>query len=140
MRPLDGEVENTYRLLTDSEVSSGSRRQAERALEREGVDVETLERDFVSHQAVYTYLREHRGISHEREESTRDRREKARETIERLQSRTEAVTTNVLHGLDEDGRLPFDEFDVVVNVRVFDPATGDAHDIDDILREEAADP
>lgn len=135
MRPLDGEVENTYRLLTDGEVSSGSRRQAERVLEREGVDVEAVKRDFVSHQSVHTYLRDHRGVEQEAAESPERRRERARDTIERLRSRTEAVTANLLEGVaGDDGQV--EDLDVVVNIRVLDRATGEAYDVDELIGEE----
>lgn len=59
--PLDGEVENIYRLLTD-DISTGMRTQACRRLERAGVDVNGLETDFVSRQAVHTYLTSVRGV------------------------------------------------------------------------------
>jgi len=135
MRPLDGEVENTYRLLTDGEVSSGSRRQAERVLEREGVDVEAVRRDFVSHQSVHTYLRDHRGVEQEAAESPEQRRERARDTIERLRSRTEAVTANLLEGVaGDDGEV--EDLDVVVNIRVLDRATGEAYDVDELIGED----
>lgn len=136
MRPLEGEVENTYRLLTDADVSSGSRRQAERVLEREGVDVEAVRRDFVSHQSVHTYLREHRGVEQESGESPEDRRSKAKDTIERLRSRTEAVTANLLDGIADDDGVPVEDLDVVVNIRVLDRSTGEAYDIDELIDEE----
>lgn len=56
LEPLDGEVRNTYRLLTDEDVSSGMRTAKRNELERAGVDVESVERDSVTHQAIYTYL------------------------------------------------------------------------------------
>ncbi|MFB6097140.1 MAG: rod-determining factor RdfA [Haloferacaceae archaeon] len=134
MRPLEGEVDNTYRLLTDADVSSGAQRQAERTLEREGIDVDDLRTDFVSHQAVHTYLREHRGASQNTERTPEERRQKARDTIERLRSRTEAVTANTLEGLARSDQLPVEEFDVVADVRVVDTETGEAYDVDDLLR------
>lgn len=136
MRPLEGEVDNTYRLLTDSDVSSGAQRQAERTLEREGIDVDELQRDFVSHQAIHTYLREHRGASQDSEQTPEERREKAKDTIERLRSRTEAVTANTLEGLARSDQLPVEEFDVIADVRVVDTKTGEAYDVDELLREE----
>jgi hypothetical protein len=54
---LEGEVEHTYHLLTDDEVSSGDRRRAERRLERQGIDIDTLRSDFVSYQAIRMYLK-----------------------------------------------------------------------------------
>jgi hypothetical protein len=54
---LEGEVEHTYHLLTDDEISSSDRRRAERRLERQRIDIDTLRSDFVSYQAIRTYLK-----------------------------------------------------------------------------------
>ena len=48
MDPLEGEVGNVYRLLTDDEVSSGTGTETETRLRQEGVDVEELRSDFVT--------------------------------------------------------------------------------------------
>jgi len=61
---LDGEVENAYRLLDDDDVSGADRTRARRRLEREGVDVDTLQEDFVTYQAVRTYLKNYRGAEY----------------------------------------------------------------------------
>ncbi|AUV84671.1 hypothetical protein C2R22_23815 (plasmid) [Salinigranum rubrum] len=45
--PLDGEVANIYRLLSDDNVSSGKRVQAERTLEQHDIDVDQLRTEFV---------------------------------------------------------------------------------------------
>ena len=97
MNPLDGEVENVYQLLTDDEVSRGVQTQTRRQLEREDIDVDDLKRDFISHQAVHTYLTKHRDVrSPSSERTTKDRIVSAHETVRRLQSRTVAVTENTL--------------------------------------------
>ncbi|WP_458191066.1 rod-determining factor RdfA [Haladaptatus sp. NG-WS-4] len=45
---LDGEVENTYRLLTSDNVSSGVQTETENALTRDGLDVRQLKRAMLS--------------------------------------------------------------------------------------------
>jgi len=42
MDPLEGEVENTYRLLTKDDVSSGVRTETKKKLQRNGIDVDRL--------------------------------------------------------------------------------------------------
>ena len=42
MDPLDGETENTYRLLTADDVSTGTRTQTRRCLQRADIDVDQL--------------------------------------------------------------------------------------------------
>jgi len=116
--PLEGEVENAYRLLTDDEVSAGVRTQQRNRLERDGVDVDKLENDFVTHQAVYTYLTKGLGISKEKDDET-DPLEKHEERIQRLRSRTVAVTDNSLTELRNAGDLTLGSFDTNVDIRVY---------------------
>lgn len=131
MRPLDGEVENRYRLLTDDDVSTGARIQARRDLERRGVDVERVTDDFVSHQTVYKYLTEERGVEYEREVG--DQRERARGTVRRMTSRTEAIARSALERLRDTDRLALGSFDVFLDLRVRCTDCGNAYDLADLL-------
>jgi len=134
LTPLDGEVDNTYRLLTDDEVSAGMRTQVERRLERDGVDIERLQTDFVSHQAVHTYLTDDREIDPPGDnESAADRLERDRETIQRLQSRLEAVTENTLDRSAATDRLAVGEFSVLVDVQVVCSDCGRTYEIAELI-------
>jgi hypothetical protein len=115
--PLDGEVENTYRLLRDDDVSPGMRTEVRRQLERDGVDLDQVESDFVSHQAVHTYLREHRGAELESEEHSRV--EKEARTIRRLQGRISVVTESGLDRLVKAEDITLGDFEVLVDVQVY---------------------
>jgi hypothetical protein len=110
------EVSRMYTALTDSDVSGGMRQEVQNDLERTGVDVETLQKDFVSHQAVHTYLREYRGV--ERESEPTDRIASTREAIERLQGRLQAVVERNLETLVSTDRIALGSFDVIVTVSV----------------------
>jgi hypothetical protein len=113
---LEGEIENTYRLLTDDAVSSGDRRRAERRLERQGIDVDGLRSDFVSYQSIRTYLKEHRGA--EQETADVDRRQKTVETIQRLRNRLVTVAEDRLQSLQSAGQVSLGEFRVILDLRV----------------------
>ncbi|SIR64560.1 hypothetical protein SAMN05421858_3093 [Haladaptatus litoreus] len=131
---LSGEVENTYRLLTDTTVSSGIRAETENSLAREGIDVERLKRDFVSHQAIHTYLTKYRDVSHESEtDDAETHREKATDTIRRLQNRTVAVTETTLENLRNTERIALSDFDVLSDVRVVCNSCGRSYPVDDLL-------
>lgn len=117
MNPLEGEVGNAYRLLTD-DVSAGIRTQTRKRFEREGVDVDRLERDFVSHQAIHTYLTKYRDVQ-KVETTDSDRIETSTETVQRLKSRLTAVTDNTLESLQETNHIETGDVDVSVDVRVF---------------------
>ncbi|MFC4551119.1 MULTISPECIES: rod-determining factor RdfA [Halorussus] len=134
MNPLDGEVENTYRLLTDDEVSSGVRTQTRKQLEREDIDVDRLKRDFVSHQAIHTYLTKHRDTRPpSNEQSDESRRESARDTVQRLQSRTVAVTENTLDRLAATDTLDLGDYDVLVETQVLCRECGTVSTVGELL-------
>ncbi|UTF53621.1 rod-determining factor RdfA [Natronosalvus rutilus] len=130
LSPLDGEVENTYRLLTDDDVSAGMRTQAERELERAGIDVDALRREFVSHQAIHTYLtsdRELEGPSSQT--SPGDRLERDAASIQRLSSRLTAVTEDTVKRYRETDLLESGSVSVLVDVNVLCEECGEQYDV-----------
>jgi len=134
LSPLDGEVDNTYRLLTDDEVSAGMETQARRRLEREGVDPDTVTTDFVSHQAIHTYLTTDLDMTPPDDTpSPAERLDRDRETIQRLQSRLDAVTTDTISRLDTADGLSIGDFTVLVGVQVFCEDCGQQYEISDLL-------
>lgn len=133
-RMIEGEVENLYRLLTDDDVTASARTQAETKLSRMGVDTESLRNDFVTHQAVHTYLTKFRGVS---SPTTYDTPEEAienrRETIQRLRNRLAAVADRSLDGLREAGHVSVGAPDVMVTVTVHCHECDTTYDIVDLL-------
>jgi hypothetical protein len=117
--PLDGEIDNLYRLLTDDDVTSGAHQQARSRLDRRGVDVDSLEAAFVSYQSIRTYLRSHRDASPPTTDaSPESRRESKRTTVQQLASRLDTVATEALRELRDADSLALGRFDVTVSVRV----------------------
>lgn len=131
VQPLSGEVENLYQLLTDDDVSEADRTRARRRLEREGIDVDTLLKDFVSYQAVRTYLREHQGASYT--STTGDRLETEARNIQRLRSRTTAVIESKLDQLEAGGHLSLGDFRTLVNATVVCEDCGSQFDVRELL-------
>jgi hypothetical protein len=136
--PLEGEAENAYRLLTDDDVSVGVSTQQRNRLERQGVDVRPLEDDFVTHQAVHTYLTGVLDVSKDRDDGT-DPVEKHEQRIQRLRSRTEAVAENSLSELDRAGNLALGEHNVVVDLQVYCRDCGSQYDISTLFRQGGCD-
>ena len=114
---LQGELSNTYELLTGDDVTEGARIQARNRLERDGVDVDDLLDDFVSHYAIHTYLRDYREAELPTEEDE-DQLEKSVETIQRLTSRLTAVTRRNVENLRSTERLDVGPVDVITDVQV----------------------
>jgi hypothetical protein len=113
---LDGETENTYRLLTDDDVSSADHTRVRRRLERDGVDVDDLEGDFVTYQAIRSYLKDHRGAEYTPDETDPLEREKT--NVQQLRGRMAAVTEGKLEQLRDSGRLTLGEFRTLPEIRV----------------------
>ncbi|NHX37465.1 MULTISPECIES: rod-determining factor RdfA [Halolamina] len=131
MQPLDGAVENVYRLLTDDDVSTADRKRAQRRLDREDVDVDQLQQEFVTYQAIRTYLREHRGASYSGE--TRDRTESEKEHIQRLRGRVQSVTNSKLAQLQRNGDIDLGSFRTLVEVNVLCEDCGTQYAVETLL-------
>ena len=95
----------------------GVRTDTRTRLEQNGVDVEQLERDFVTYQAIWSYPTEYRDAEYEGS-MDEERLESAHNTIQRLASRTLSVTEDRLRTLRETGRLDLVEFDVLLDLQV----------------------
>jgi hypothetical protein len=130
--PLDGEPANLLRLLTDDDVPGSRRLDTRRRLEREGVDVDAVLEDTVSHQTVYNHLRDCLGVS---KESDEDRLERRGSTLFALQNRTETVTRETLASLRDGGELEIDGFDVIVDVRVVCESCGRSRELGALLED-----
>lgn len=126
---LDGEVENTYRILTDDDVRSASRTRARRQLEREDVDVDELKSSFVTYQAIRSYLMSERGVEYSpTTPSVADRRR----TIQQLQGRLQSVTESKLDSL-ADEEVTLGEFRALVTVRVVCEDCGARYEVGELL-------
>lgn len=134
MSALDGEIENLYRLLTSENVSSGNRTEARARLERNGVDIDSLERDFVSYQAIRSYLKEYRDAEYKRDQGT-TRVEGVIQTIQRLQSRTRSVAEKSLEQLDSADRISLGEFRLFIEITVLCEDCNTQYELVELLRE-----
>ena len=128
---VDGEVDNLYRLLTDDDVSSGNRTEARGRLVESGLDVEQLERDFVTYQAIRSYLRDVRGAEYNHE--TTDSVSRTNEVVARLQSRTQSVAAQNLDRLVDADEVRVGKFDLLVNVDVFCEECNTKYDFTELL-------
>ena len=124
LNPLDGEVENTYRLLTDGDVSQGMRTQARNRLQKQNIDVDQLQSDFVSYGTVRRHLKGCLGVERESPEVDGDPAETGAQRIAALQNRTVAVTENTLSQLASAGELAAGDIDVFVDITVSCSACG----------------
>lgn len=118
-RGLIGDPEGVYAALSGEEgASAGRRTEVRNRLERTGVDVDELERSFVTYQAIRSYVTEVRGA----ERTTPGDAERVgsvRTTIQRLTGRTAAVAEENLERLRDTDRIALGEFRLTVDVQVY---------------------
>ncbi|SEH17725.1 hypothetical protein SAMN04487967_3364 [Natronorubrum sediminis] len=130
---LEAELGALYHGLVDEDVSSADQTRIRRRLERRGVDVDQLESDFVSYQAVRTYLTKHRDATYEKPET--DRLDETKTTIERLRSKTETVSENRLERLERADELAIGDLAVTVDVRATCRVCGAQYTVTELLEE-----
>jgi hypothetical protein len=124
------DVSSTYAALRGDSDSSVTR--PRRRLEREGVDIDELTGDFVTHQAIHTYLTQEREASlPSTDNGMVDRKAK---TIEKLQGRTSAVAESAISSLANTDKLDKDNYDVLVSVRAVCPDCGSDTAVEELIR------
>lgn len=138
MSALDSDVSTTYRDLTDDDVSTGVRTDTRTRLDSNGIDVDDLESDFVSYQAIRSYLTEYRGAEYRRL-SDEEKVEKDIESIQRLMTRTLSVTEERIEKLTRTGRIDADGVEVLLDVQVLCESCGRQYSVSEFLDERGCD-
>ncbi|ERG96883.1 rod-determining factor RdfA [Haloquadratum walsbyi] len=131
---VDNTVETIYTRLTSDAVSSGVRTDTRSRLEQRGVNVDVLESDFVTYQAIRSYLKDWRGAEYQTI-SDEAKIKKDLESIQRLMSRTTSVTEERIEKLRETDRISLDEFEVLLDVQVLCQTCGDQHSVTELLEQ-----
>ena len=126
-----GDPENLYRLLRDEEVSSGRQAELRSRLERAGIDIETVEKDFVSHQTVRDHLKECLDVDTSRRSCIDV--ERATRTINWAESRSKAVIEQTLDQLRSADRLATEDLEVTQTVRVTCTGCGETYRVAELL-------
>lgn len=126
--PLEGEAENVYRLLEGDDVSTGVCIKQQNRLERVGIDVEEMKNDFVTHQAVYTYLTQGLDISKGSTDRT-DQTKKHEVRIQRLRSRLDAVLQQSINDLRNANQITTGDIDTTVSLQVYCEDCGSQYEL-----------
>jgi hypothetical protein len=123
------DIETVYRHLRGEE-SAGSQTRVHRQLDREGVDVDSLREEFVSHTAIRTFLR-NRNVTRSEDEGDQVAAEATH--IQQLQNRTAVVAEDKLETLRSTDRVLIGDFRVLVDVQVFCEDCQRQFDINELL-------
>jgi seryl-tRNA(Sec) selenium transferase len=129
---MAGEVDNIYEGLTGDDVTSGTQIQVKNRLQEHGIDVTRLQSNFVTRQAIHTYLTKHRNATYQKPDQ-QDIIKRRREELLRLKSRQTAVTEQTLSTLRDTDRITLGEFQVVASVQVQCADCGQQFEVIDLL-------
>lgn len=127
------DVRDIYEALTEESADHDSTL-IESRLRRGGVDVSDVQGDFVSHQTIHRYLKDHRGAV-QSSPTESERMERGEERIQRLQGRTTAVTEQTIESLVNHDILSLGEFDVLTDIQVFCRDCGRSYDVTTLLEQ-----
>ncbi|ADB63226.1 hypothetical protein Htur_4415 (plasmid) [Haloterrigena turkmenica DSM 5511] len=133
MTPLSADVDDVYLRLQGEKGTSADRTRIRRRLEREGIDVETLQSDFVSYQAIRSFLKDDRNAEYN---PSRDPIERDRESIQQLRNRTMLVTETKLEGLVKNDEITLGSHEITVDINVFCEDCGRQFDAIEVLDRE----
>ncbi|MFC7250450.1 rod-determining factor RdfA [Halomicroarcula sp. GCM10025324] len=132
MNALEANVDMTYRNLTDEDVSTGVQTDTRSRLERNGIDVDALQSDFVTYQAIRSYLKEWRGAAYEGP-SDDEKIQKDLESIQRLMTRTMSVTEERIEKLRNSDRFELGDFEVFLDAQVLCQECGSQYSVSELF-------
>lgn len=138
MNSLESNVDRIYRNLTDDDVSQGVRTDTRNELEQNGIDAEQLEANFVTYQAIRSYLKEWRGAEYEGI-SDEEKIQKDLDSIQRLMTRTLSVTEERIEKLRDSGRFDLDDFEVLLDAQVLCQNCGTQYSVVELFENSGCD-
>lgn len=137
--PIDGEVDNVYRVLT-GDADAGSRTRARERLRRDGVPIAEVEDRLISHQTLYRHLVDCLDATHDPEEPTdAERIEEWRNRLLALQNRTARVAARGVEQLRHNGAVEAGSVDVMVDVNLLCEDCGGFYTVEEFLDRGACD-
>jgi len=129
---LSGTVDELYQSLTDDNETDATLVRSR--LEQNGIDVDAVVGDFVSHQTIYRYLKDHREVE-QPEQTLEERKEKAIETIQRLRGRTTTVSEQTVEKLKRNDVISVGAFSVLNDLQVLCEECGRSDDLASFLKQ-----
>jgi hypothetical protein len=128
-----GDAETIYEVLMDEDTDRAREAELRSKLARYNVDIDDVQRDFISHQTVRNHLNGCREIDTERESTLTI--EGGQKTIEWAQARSEGVIEQTIERLRNAGEVADTQTEVTQSVRVACSACGQSYRIDAFLEQ-----
>ena len=132
--PIDGEVDNIYRVLTADSTDAASRMRARDRLQQVGIEIDEVEDALVSHQTLYRHLVNCLDTSYEAAEKTAEERVgEWRTRLLALQNRTTDITTQGIEQLSAADAVDIGSFTVTTEVTVSCENCGRFYTVEEFL-------
>lgn len=128
--PLSGDIDGIYLRLRGDKGTSADQTRVKRRLEREGIDVDTLQSDFVSYQAIRSFLKEERNAEYS---TNANPVERDKNNIQQLRNRTISITETKLDGLVKKDQIRLGSHEITVDINVFCEECDRQFDVIEIL-------
>jgi len=134
MSAFENDTTSIYHKLTSEDVSAGVRTDTKRQLTQNGVNVDRLESDFVSYQAIRSYLTEFRDAEYNNIGDEK-KIQKDLESIQRLLTRTLSVAEERVDNLVKTERIEGDEFEVLLDMQILCRSCGEQYSVSEFLEQ-----
>jgi hypothetical protein len=134
MSAFENDTTSIYHKLSSEDVSAGIRTDTKRQLTQNGINVDKLESDFVSYQAIRSYLTEVRDAEY----NNIDDGEKIRKdlkSIQQLLSRTLSVAEERIDNLVKTDRIEGDKFEVLIEMQILCRSCGEQYSVSEFLKQ-----
>jgi len=119
IQPLESELDTLYRFVAGEQMDTAEKIEVEERLTRTDVNIEELADDFISHQTIYNYLTEERGVEYTKSQTPEQRLRKSNESIQKVQGRLTAMTDSIIDSLVNVDILKLGEYDVISQVYIY---------------------
>lgn len=110
---------------------AADRTRARRLIEREDIDVDGLMGDFVTYQAIRSYLKNHRGAEYTPDKT--DPLERELTNISQLQGRIDTVAEGKLEQLRAADNLTLGDFRTMITVQLYCEDCNTQFDVEELL-------
>lgn len=134
--PNSQDIEHMYTVLQSENISPGRAKELKRNLNRVGIDVEKVTADFVSHQAVHSYLKKHRKVNYTPEENLL---EEDLETIQRVRGRLTNITESIIDKYQAKNDLTTSDYSVFVDIQIYCEECQEKMALEDYFEEKGCD-
>lgn len=132
--PIDGEIDNIYRVLTTDEADAADRTRARDRLQQVGIAVDEVEDALVSHQTLYRHLVNCLDASHgETDKTPEERVSEWRTRLLALQHRTTDISTQGIDQLRSADAVDIGSFTVTTEVTVSCEDCGRFYTVEEFL-------